>query len=458
MGDKKEFICELCKAQLSYKANYYRHKKYSCPVKHEQEKNKTLLAQEELKQLCTKITKELEIALVKLDEQQKIINKQIEQNDKQTDQINRQNEQLDKQKVKLDKQAKLIDTQKEEIDKCKEKLMLVLCEDRTFLQSTHKTSTSTISKSVDALSFLMTHRKNAPELKKITQENAQELLTRENKLYDYLLHFNSENKLDQYIGDIILKYIKKENPEDQSVWNSDVSRLTFLIREIVNESPTWLRDPNGAMFNAKIITPVIDEIRKYLDKCLYSKNPDKVRLDDETDQSDSDSDSDSEAEKSEDVYAERENMRRKGKILGTMETLRSKKFKKSLAEYIASHIPLHKIDKKESKNKKQLDSDQDEKPRKVIKKKPHKKSDSSSDSDQDEKPKKITKKKPMKKSDDTSDDEKPRKVIKKKPNKKSDSSSDSESEKPKKIIKKKPNKKSDSDQDEKPRKIIKRKK
>ena len=164
--------------------------------------------------------------------------------------------------------------------------------------------------------------------------------------------------------------------------------MTFLIREIVNESPTWLRDPNGATFNAKIIIPVIDEIKKYLDKCLYSKNPDKVQLDDETDQSDSDSDT----EKFEsDVYLERENMRRKGNILGAMETLRSKKFKKSLAEYIAARIPLHKV----SKNKKHLESD--EAPKKITKEKPIKKPNSKTkeidDSDTDKKPKKVIKKK-----------------------------------------------------------------
>jgi hypothetical protein len=217
--------------------------------------------------------------------------------------------------------------------------------------------------------------------------------------------------------------------------NSDVSRLTFLIREIVDESPTWLRDPNGAMFNAKIIVPVINEIKKYLDKCLYSKNPDKVKLDDETDQSDSESDVDEEK----DIYAEKEIMRRRGNILGTMETLRSKKFKKSLAEYIASHIPLHKLDNKVSKKKKQIDNDK--KSKNIIKKKPLKKSDESSDSEQDEKPKKVIKKKPLKKSDESSDseqDEKPRKIIKKKPMIKSDTSSDSEQdEKPKKIIRKK---------------------
>ena len=415
MSEKNVFVCEHCKTTFAAKGNYYRHKKYMCSVKIEQEKKKILDEKNETKLYYEKIIDEL----------------------------------------------------KSELKTTKEKLMSVLCEDRSFLQGSHNASSSTISKSVDALTFLMTHRKNAPELKKITQENAQALLTHENKLYDYLLHFNSENKLDQYIGDIILKYIKKENPEEQSVWNSDVSRLTFLIREIVDESPTWLRDPNGAMFNAKIITPVINEIKKYLDKCLYSKNPDKVALDDETDQSESESETE-QSDKEEDVYAERENMRRKGNILGTMETLRSKKFKKSLAEYIASHIPLHKIDKKISKkviektslkkSKYVSDSDSDEKPKKV-KKIPMKKL---SDRDSDEKPRKF-KKIPIKKLSDSDSDEKPKKFTKKKATKKSNNySSDSDSDEKPKKVKKMPVKKydysSDSDSDEKPKKIIKKKK
>ena len=219
---KKEYMCEMCNLIISYKSNYYKHKKYSCPVKLEQEKTRIKLAQEEMKQDYEKIKPELKFAIEKLDDQKKIIDKQKAK--------------LDKQKDKLDKQAKLI------------------------------------------ISFLM---------------------TRENKLYDYLVNCDNESELDQYIEDIILNYIKKEKLDEQT------------------------------------------------------------------------------------------------------------------------------------------DSDQDETPKKVIKKKPHKKSDSSSDSDQDKKPRKVTKKKPMNKLDDTSDSdqgEKPKKITKKKPMKKSVSSSDSNNEKPGKII------------------------
>ena len=210
MSEKKTYMCEYCEATFAVRGNYYRHKKYMCSVKIEQEKKKSIDAQNETKLYYEKIIEDLKneskITKEKLESELKVTRELLEQKNKE--------------------------------------LLLILHDDRTFFQGTHKSSSSTINKSVDALTFLMTHRKNAPELKKITQENAQALLTHENKLYDYLLHYNSENKLDQYIGDIILKYIKKENPEEQSVWNSDVSRLTFLIREIVDESPTWLRDPN----------------------------------------------------------------------------------------------------------------------------------------------------------------------------------------------------------------------
>jgi hypothetical protein len=276
------------------------------------------------------------------------------------------------------------------------------------MQENQKTSTTTLDKSVDALTFLMTHRKNAPELKELTHEKAQDMLIRENRLYDYLLRHNEENTLDQYIGEIILKYIKKENPEEQSVWNSDVSRLTYLIRDIVDESPTWLRDPNGAMFNSKIIMPVINEITNYLYKCLHSKNPDKIALDDDS------SDEETESEKSNDTYEEREKMRRTGKILGTVETLKSKKYKKSLSEYIASRIPLHKLDKNESKKTpiKLHSDDKTEKPKKIRKKNTAKPVVVSYDSET-EKPKKVIKKKPVIVSSD-SETEKPKKVIKKK--------------------------------------------
>lgn len=320
MPEKNQFVCEFCNFVFTSKGNYYRHKKYICSVKIEQEK-------------------------IKLNETQNEKNLQYE----------KIIETLKKDHIEIIKQLKndynkTIKELKSELKMTQEKMDRQNNEFILYMQENQKVSSTTLDKSVDALTFLMTHRKNAPELKEITHEKAHDMLTRENRLYDYLLHYNQENKLDQYIGEIILKYIKKENPEEQSVWNSDVSRLTYLIRDIVDESPTWLRDPNGVMFNTKIIIPVINEITNYLYRCLHSKNPDTVTLenDSESTTSETNSDSDTESETSNNIYEDHEKMKRTGLILGTIETLKSKKYRKSLSEYIASHIPLHKLSKKKT--------------------------------------------------------------------------------------------------------------
>jgi len=322
--------CDLCGLQFSHKSSMYRHKNNFCNKKKD----------------IDDIKKELEDTKIEL------VNTKLELSD-----VTKELNQL---------KAKLMQTMETEIK---------------YLHETHKNSAHTLDKSMDALTFLMTHRKNAPELKKLTHKNAQELLTNEAKLYTHLLYHNDENTLDQYIGEIILAHIKKENPDDQSVWNSDVSRLTYLIREIVDESLTWLRDPNGAMFDQKIIVPIINVIRSYLDKCLYSKNPDNVELNTTTDD---DSESDNDSVNSE---TEHEKMRRNGRILGTIATLKSKKYKKLLSEYIASRIPLHKSDSKNTKKTTRNNGDQ--KSKKIVKNK----TSESSDSDTDQKPKKIIKKK-----------------------------------------------------------------
>jgi hypothetical protein len=41
---------------------------------------------------------------------------------------------------------------------------------------------------------------------------------------------HDEDTLDQYLGDIVLKYIKKENPEEQSVWPCLIADVKSAIK------------------------------------------------------------------------------------------------------------------------------------------------------------------------------------------------------------------------------------
>ena len=59
MSDKKTFICDHCNASFTIRGNYYRHKKYMCSVKIEQEKKKFFDAQNETKLYYEKIIEDL---------------------------------------------------------------------------------------------------------------------------------------------------------------------------------------------------------------------------------------------------------------------------------------------------------------------------------------------------------------------------------------------------------------
>lgn len=166
----------------------------------------------------------------------------------------------------------------------------------------------------------------------------------------------------------------------------------------VNESPIWLRDSNGVMFNEKIIIPVTNEITSYLQKCLHEKRLEYVEQDD--------------------IYVERAYMKQCSEILGVTEQMRSQKFRRSVSEYIASHISLQKLgddtndksndtiiehmkkllnnfedNKKQTKKTINIEKDNtvNKKLQRITKKKQY------NNSDADNKPKKVMKKNALKK-------------------------------------------------------------
>jgi len=175
--------CQYCNASFTKISNLYRHQRTTC---------------------VTKIETNLELKF----------NKMIAEKESQhVQEINRLKQQM-------------LEIQVAEMRKQIEKLEYA----NTQMHETNKISSTTLDKSVSALTYLTTTRKKAPVLQQITQEKAKELLHYEKRLYDFILHHNSEGTLDQYIGDIILKYIKKEDPDEQSVWPCLIADFTSAIK------------------------------------------------------------------------------------------------------------------------------------------------------------------------------------------------------------------------------------
>ena len=72
--------------------------------------------------------------------------------------------------------------------------------------------------------------------------------------------------LHKYVGKIIVKEYKKENPQKQSIWSSDTSRLNFVIKQMVGENDVseWISDKSGIKISKYIISPLLDNIKNLM--------------------------------------------------------------------------------------------------------------------------------------------------------------------------------------------------
>lgn len=84
-----------------------------------------------------------------------------------------------------------------------------------------------------------------------------------------LIYYNEINKLNKYLGDIIIKFYKKNNPKDQSLWSTDTARLTYVIKELLaNKSSSWCEDFKGKKIHTYIIEPLLEYIHEYTDTAI----------------------------------------------------------------------------------------------------------------------------------------------------------------------------------------------
>lgn len=124
-------------------------------------------------------------------------------------------------------------------------------------------------KAMNILSYAIKHLNKAPPVKKLNNSDTIKMLTYDNKNKsdigkDIIYYFN-KNTLDVYFGDMILHVYKKKDPQEQPLWASDTSRLTFIIRELVGSGEDanveWIKDKNGIRFTKYIIEPLLDKAK-----------------------------------------------------------------------------------------------------------------------------------------------------------------------------------------------------
>jgi len=95
----------------------------------------------------------------------------------------------------------------------------------------------------------------------------------ERTLMEILTMYYKDKRIISFIGDYIIKYYKKKEPKDQSMWSSDITRLTYIISSCAAQGTYWSYDKKGTQMKKIVIEPALEYIRKYCyDFCQNNSN------------------------------------------------------------------------------------------------------------------------------------------------------------------------------------------
>jgi hypothetical protein len=129
-------------------------------------------------------------------------------------------------------------------------------------------------KNVRSMTRIIKHFSNNPPIKLLEGSGAVKLLTYDNKKTEndaigIIITKHKNKRLKEYLGDIIVGAYKKDDPQLQSIWGIDTSRLNFALKQT-----EWTSDKNGINLTKLIITPLLNKVEEMIRK--YTENKIKI--------------------------------------------------------------------------------------------------------------------------------------------------------------------------------------
>jgi len=150
------------------------------------------------------------------------------------------------------------------------------------------TSVVTLNKSVSTLQYIINTYKTSPPFNVMSNIAAIENnggdydndapddsdpVTKNTKFVELLIYKFKNNSLVKYLGDFIIKNYKKNDLTQQSIWNSDSSRMNYIIRHQIDENSAELRSDKKGIIATKIaIDPLLKHIEESITKYYASPN------------------------------------------------------------------------------------------------------------------------------------------------------------------------------------------
>ncbi len=298
-----KYNCELCNYLTEDRTAYYQHKK----TKKHQEKvtNQPISSKNLPKTPITSETSESEVDVIlkckfcnliftRADNLSRHLKKTCMKNEineikigsvlKEKELIEKQLEEVKKEKEERIKEK---DKQLEDLKKEKEEEKKKLEEQLLYYRDVAYNKTDNDCNMTN-LNFLNKHFADAPALegpkdihKLFNADKTENPHIYYAKLASELGSHHRLNILHKVISDFIVKDYCKEDKTKQSVWNSDSSRLNYIIKECIQKDKIWIMDKSGQSLLKKVINPIIEYIKPELAEATkrilsYSAKPNGI--------------------------------------------------------------------------------------------------------------------------------------------------------------------------------------
>ena len=131
-------------------------------------------------------------------------------------------------------------------------------------QTNAATANTATKKSLSAINYLVKFHPNAPVIKPLGHREVKLLDMREDNLLETLDYHDRKKTLHKFIGDFIVTVYKEDDVKLQSVWVSDSSRLTYIVRKLLNNEPKWVVDKTGRILLTSVIEPFLAHLRGHI--------------------------------------------------------------------------------------------------------------------------------------------------------------------------------------------------
>jgi len=250
------YKCTICNFKSTNKSNYESHLK---TVKHQSnikqnindEDIDLIVSDESLNKRIDSLEKELLVQKTHfmdklLKEKDNYIEKMetimVKQLDVKDVQIKEKNNYIEKMETIMVKQLDVKDVQIKEKDKQIDE------KDKQAKQS------------FNLLNHLITNYPNAPNIQKLTDFSFMREPDEDREmLLELIITYYEEDRLLRYLANNILSIYKKTSISDQSLWSSDPSRNSYIVKNKVNDDDSrWMRDVRGELISKFIIAPYMD--------------------------------------------------------------------------------------------------------------------------------------------------------------------------------------------------------